>query len=343
MNKTHTLIFFTVLWLTACSSLTCHHGNLLNNLYSHQWIKSSEPHIELNVSDVSRFLGDFDVVFFGEFHEHPGIHLAQMELLQAMVSRNPNLTLSLEQFERDTQTYLDDYLAGEIGESYLLDKARAWSNYTTSYRPLVEYARRKQLPVMAANAPRNTVICVGRNGLDYLNRLPAEERKHVARDIDVSAGAYRDKFMAFLHNSSAHGAGHGKQASEEMQKMSEQSFAAQAVRDDTMAETIARHIKQNPQRQVLHLNGSFHSDSFLGAVERLKSRMPELKIAVIHPLEIEDDGEEQTGSERDKGDILLLVEQLPEQFIQQNHKQQWSIKILNKRLNSTISCEQNKL
>jgi hypothetical protein len=51
--------------------------------------------------------------------------------------------------------------------------ARAWPNYATDYRPLLELARREGLAVVAANAPRRYVSLAGRQGRLALQQLPA--------------------------------------------------------------------------------------------------------------------------------------------------------------------------
>ena len=112
--------------------------------------------------------------------------------------------MSLEQFERDTQSLLDLYLARKIGEEYLDERARAWKNYRSSYRPLVEFSRERQLPVIAANAPKQMVVCVDRSGLKILDKYPQDQRRHVAQDIDISDGPYRKKFLAYMHKDSPH-------------------------------------------------------------------------------------------------------------------------------------------
>src|SRR6266704_1316892 len=76
---------------------------------------------------VAAALQHFDVVFYGESHSHPGVHLQQMELLRALYARDSRWVVSLEQFERDVQGVVDDYLAGRIGETTLIDKGRAWN------------------------------------------------------------------------------------------------------------------------------------------------------------------------------------------------------------------------
>lgn len=306
------------------------------HLYDHQWIDSSRPDSQQTTADIAHVLAEYDVVIFGEFHGHPGIHLAQLQLMEQMHQLRPGLSLSLEQFERDTQAIIDDYLDSRIGEQTLRHKARAWDNYPSSYRPLMEYAKQHQLDVIASNAPKNAVVCVGKKGLEILDSMPEKDRQYVAGTIDVSDGAYKDQYMEFLNSSSAHGnSSHGGCSDEEakaiMQTMTNRSFAAQATRDDTMAESIALHLQRYPQRQVLHLTGHFHSESFLGTVERLSKRMPELNIAVINPITLGSDGPSWSKDDLNTGTVLLLVKELPEDFVQQDNVIAWSRDVLKKR------------
>ena len=325
--------------LSACATLPSQKNAKMTNMYQHRWVKTSTPHVDQNLNSVAKFLTDYDVVFFGELHSHPGVHLAQMQLFEAMYNLNPKLSLSLEQFERDTQTYVDDYLQGKIGEKHLIRKTRAWDNYPTSYRPLVEFAKQNQLPVVAANAPKSTVVCVGRIGLEFMDNLTPQDRLFIAKDIDISDGAYRKRFMSFITNNASHGSTSDNKMSDMMKKMSERSYAAQVVRDDTMAESIALHLQQNPGRQVLHLNGSFHSSNFLGAVERLASRMPKLKIAVVETITTAADDNYWKTEELDSGNLLLLVNLLPIDFINHENEIEFSKAILKKRKSNGVNCD----
>ena len=90
---------------------------------------------------------------------------------------------------------LDAYLADEIGEQALKQDAESWQNYAASYRPLIEWARKTQIPVIAANAPAGIVRCVGRHGVGYLERLSPQERSQVAAEIHLDDPPYRAKFM----------------------------------------------------------------------------------------------------------------------------------------------------
>jgi uncharacterized iron-regulated protein len=261
-----------------------------------------------------RLLG-YDVIFFGEFHRHPGVHLQQQRLLRALHERAPALILSFEQFERDVQPVLDDYLAGRIGEITLTEQGRAWDSYRPSYRPLLEYAKVNGLPVVAAEAPAWAIGCIGQWGPEILAQFTPAERATVASELHLGPGAYRDKYMRFQSGSASHGG--GAAPSPQALLRAERSYASQAARDDSMAESIQRALRQHPGSKLLHLNGSFHSAGFLGTVERLRLRDPGLKIAVIQPVEAADPQEPAISSAAlAEGTALLLVYPNPPDFVE---------------------------
>lgn len=281
----------------------------------------------VSLDQAADVLSAYDVVFIGEAHRHPGNHLAQLEIYKRLYERNPDLSLSLEQFETDVQPVLDDFLAGKIGEETLRDQGRAWDNYPTSYRPLVEFSKERGLPVIAAEAPTWIVRCVGKMGPEALDKLSPEQRPWAAAELHLDDGAYKDKYMSFLGVNVSH-TGEDEEGAENVGGKTVathagpnldtalKSFAAQATRDDTMAEKIYLHLKDNPGRKVVHLDGSFHSESFLGTVERLQLRMPDLKIAVINPIQAEDPKAPSFKTEdMTTGTFLLVTYPVPQDYV----------------------------
>lgn len=240
------------------------------------------PPQAISLAQAADLLAGFDVIFLGEVHRHVGNQRAQMDLFREIHIRTPNVSLSMEQFERDVQGVLDDYLAGKAGELSLAEKGRTWQSYGTTYRPLVEYAKEHRLPVIAANAPEKVIRCIGREGLGFLAKISPAARGWAAAEVHAGEGKYRDKFMGFAMGEAGHGG--GKQG-DAPSPQAIRGFEAQATRDDTMAESIFLHLQKNPGRKVVHLTGSFHSDDFLGTVERLRMRAPQLRIAVVSPTD----------------------------------------------------------
>lgn len=291
--------------------------------------KTDRPRV-VGFDEAAQLLAAYDVVFFGESHRHPGVHLQQQRLFRALVAKDPKYVLSLEQFERDVQPTLDAYLAGKVGENALTGKGRAWDNYPTSYRPLVEFARARGLAVVAAEAPTWAISCIGQWGPEILAQFTPEERGWVARDLNPGTGAYRAKYMRFQSGASAHGGG-ASQSPEALLK-AERSLAAQTARDDTMAEAIFLARKAHPGFKVLHLNGNFHSAAFLGTVERLKLRDPTLKIAVIDPLEVEDPKAPAfKAADLENGTLIQLIYPGPPAFVDGEDTSEWVKALMAKR------------
>jgi uncharacterized iron-regulated protein len=284
----------------------------------------------VSVQELAVALAGYDVVIYGEIHRHPGVHLTELKLLRALYERDPRWILSLEQFERDVQGIVDDYLAGRIGERALIDQGHAWDNYPTSYRPLLLYAREHALPVIAAEAPTWTIACIGQYGPEILDQFTPTERSWVARDLHVTRDAYRDKYLQFQSGSATHGGGGA--ATPEAQLKSERSFTAQVARDDTMAESIVLARRQYPGRKVLHLTGNFHAEGFLGTVTRLQIRDPKLKVAVIDSVAVTDP--HAPGFDADQiadATALQLVDPTPEDFVEGEDQSAFIRSIIAKR------------
>ncbi|OAI44499.1 hypothetical protein AYO42_04620 [Rhizomicrobium sp. SCGC AG-212-E05] len=269
--------------------------------------------VTVSIDQTAAVLKDYDAVFVGEQHGHVANHLAQMALLRALHRQAPQLALSMEQFERDQQPKVDDYLSGRIGEETLIDGI-GWKNYAQSYRPLVEYAKEHRLPVIAANAPQNIVRCVGREGSAYLQTIPADRRKHVAAELHLENGAYKQKFLNLMSSGAAHDDVPDTSKKSKDDQL-EKSFAAQVTRDDTMAESIANFLGRNPGFKVLHVTGAFHVEDRLGTIERLSARVPNLKIALVLPLRVNPpDFDGGTAPSAQGADYVILMRREPEPY-----------------------------
>ncbi|MEF2521637.1 ChaN family lipoprotein [Vibrio mimicus] len=268
----------------------------------------------ISIQNLPADIKNADVILIGEWHTHAGIHRFQTDLLKHMVENGHPMALSMEQFARDAQPVLDEYLAGEIGEQYLIQKANAWPNYESDYRPLVEFAKDQKLPIIAANAPKPIVRCIGRVGIDYIERLTPEQRQWIAAEINTQDSPYKSTFMASMH--------HGNPAQNENQ------FAAQITWDETMAESIVRYLRTNPERKVLHIAGMFHTQQGLGTAASILRRNPNLKVVIITPV-----GDITTQSD----DYQLQVLTPPVRYVQKAHQAE-AIKALKNR-NTDLVCE----
>ncbi|SMY35914.1 ChaN family lipoprotein [Photobacterium andalusiense] len=270
----------------------------------------------LSVTQLAQALATADIILVGEWHSHPAAHLLQAQLMAALYQQNPHLTLSMEQFTRDKQAIVNDYLAGNIGEKTLVKEANAWPNYDSDYRPLVEFAKQNKLNVIAANAPKSIVRCVGRQGAEYLNKLPPNERLWAARSLTLTMDAYQQTFIASMH--------HGDEAQTKRQ------FAAQTTWDDTMAESMVDYLSHHPHQQIIHVAGRFHTMEGLGTASRIKARNPTLKVMMVTPVS------DQISLDADAQDFTVKMQPLPQRYVQKD-KMMAAMKAMGQR-NSDLKC-----
>lgn len=263
--------------------------------YDYQFASAKGEPIAL--SQLPSALIDADVVLIGEWHTHSAVHRFQTDFLKARLADSKDVALSMEQFARQHQNVIDDYLAGEIGEQVLMSDAAAWPNYQSDYRPLVELAKSQGIDIIAANAPKPVVQCIGRNGIDYLEKLTPEERQWIADDVNTSDSPYKEKFMASMH--------HGTP------EQTEKQFAAQVTWDETMADSIVKYLNENPDKQVIHVAGKFHTEQGLGTAASILRRNADLNVVVITPVESLSDSNE---------DYQLQVLSPPTRYVKQENR-----------------------
>jgi uncharacterized iron-regulated protein len=227
-----------------------------------------------------------DLVFLGEQHDDPGTHRLERAALEGIGRRHPQVVLSLEMFERDVQGQVDSYLAGKTDEAEFLKTARPWPKYMTDYRPLVEFAKAKGWPVVAANVPRRLASLVGRKGLKAVDSLSAADRSFIAAELVCPSDKYFDRFKESMGDMSGHG--QSKISADSAAAMVTRFYEAQCVKDETMAEAIAAARTKYPAAVIVHVNGAFHSEYGQGTVNRVARRVPGVKIGLVEFVPVVD-------------------------------------------------------
>ncbi len=211
---------------------------------------------------------DFNVIFVGEIHGSRFAHRAELILLTGLSKRDPNLVLALEMFERDIQDVLDAYLRGKVSEEKFLKRSRPWPNYQEDYRPLIAFAKKRGIPVIAANVPRRAAAAVA-----MANRISGEvmgeDKVFLPKKVRLDSTEYRRRFAASMAEMPHHSPMEGMNING--------LYKAQVLKDAVMATSLEPFL----DRRILFCCGHFHSDYHLGIPYQLRKNHPELKIAVI--------------------------------------------------------------
>jgi len=222
----------------------------------------------LDLEDFFNVLMDYNVIFIGEEHESPIAHKAELTILTELAERDSSLVLALEMFERDVQDTLDAYLEGTIPEDKFLDLARPWPNHREDYRPLVECAKAKGIPVIAANVPRRAAAAVA-----MANKISPEvlgsDDTYIPNTFYPDSKEYYKRFLATMETMS--------NRAPMKRRKTEALFKAQVLKDAVMAGSLNAFL----DRRILFCCGHFHSDYHLGIPYQLQKNHPRLKITVI--------------------------------------------------------------
>jgi uncharacterized iron-regulated protein len=228
------------------------------------------------------------VTFLGEQHDDPVAHYLEAEILKR--AYDADLALSLEMFETDVQYVLDEYLNGLITEDHLISSARAWRNYKSDYKPMIEFARERKMSVIAANAPRRYVNRVSRLGMAALFDLPESARRFLPPLPYAKASeAYTERFRRVMEEARKQQEEQRKKEGKmepppQPQQNPERGLQAQSLWDASMAYSIASFLQRNPSKRVMHVNGSFHSAEHQGILEHLERYRSATKAIVVHMM-----------------------------------------------------------
>lgn len=231
---------------------------------------------QLNKIDILHKLAEADIVYLGETHDNVKDHETQLEIIEKLYSftrqgikksSKSKIAIALEMFQRPYQSVINQYLAGEITAEQLVEQSeykKRWGFPWEYYAPILEFAKKHQIPVIALNTPSEVTRKVSRQGL---NSLTQEDWKYIPpiSEIRTDNQEYRQLFEKLA-------VGHHQNLSSNSQKLSN-FFAAQVLWDETMADAIANFVKVNPEHQVIVIAGSGHIIYGYGIPSRVARRL----------------------------------------------------------------------
>ncbi len=183
--------------------------------------------------DLTNRLLQQEVVYLGEEH-HNRFHIdAALSLLNALSAAGRRPVVAMEMFGWDGQSLLDRYVEGDdLSRQDFLSQVgwpQTWGGPFETYEPLVAFAKKTHVRVVALNPPKSLVRLVARKGLEYARREADWTRWNLQEETIVDDPPYRHKIFEQLR------ACHGGGSDEMYQTM----YEASMVRDEGMARSIA--------------------------------------------------------------------------------------------------------
>lgn len=244
------------------------------------------------------------IVYLGEVHDNTEDHKNQLKIIQELYKRNPKIAIAMEMFQRPYQDVVNQYLAGKLTEKQLIEKSeyeKRWGFPWENYAPILNFAKEKQLSVIALNTPSEITRKVAREGLDSLT--PSEQKLiPPLSEIHTDNEEYRQQLQAAFQQHQATNHGNSAQV--------ENFFQAQVLWDETMAESITKFAKANPNYQVIVLAGQGHIIYGYGIPDRVARRLKGEKF-IQRSVLLSPPDEVSPKNKKAMADFILQGEKLP--------------------------------
>lgn len=229
--------------------------------------------VQVSAEQMAAIATDARLVYVGETHDNPASHRIELQLLQALAERYPErAALGMEMFTPEQQEVLDAWVAGRLSEKEFLKQSRwyqVWNFDFDFYRPLLQLARERRIPVIGLNASKALVRAVGSDSL-------TPEQQQSLPQMDLT-----DPYQRALSEAIFAGHAAGPNGTSGFTRV-------QTLWDETMADNIARYLQSEAgaNRHMLVVAGGNHIRHGFGIPRRVFRRLP-LSYVLVASTEIE--------------------------------------------------------
>ena len=207
-------------------------------------------------------LASAQVLLMGEQHATPAHHAWHAATIARLLDSGKPVVLGIEYLPRSMQSVLDEWVAGKLTPEEFFTKSRwaeLWRHDFNAYRPLLDLARDRKVPMVALNIDRDFIRAVSKQGFDAAAAgWPG--------GAPVSKPAAPDAaYVASLDNVFRQ---HAREASPEAVA---RFVEAQTVWDRAFAEGLAGALKAHPGAIAVGVMGQGHVEQGHGAAHQLQA------------------------------------------------------------------------
>ena len=248
---TRHFVLFTLLFFIGCAVLPSRYVSLDDQ-------KSSDFEGILREIDGKR------VIFIGEIHGSPDIHLLQLEIIKHLHKSGRPVMVAMEAFPAGKQEIFDRWIAGDLSE-YDFQKVyrQTWAVPFDYYEGILLYAREQKISLIAINADNALIANVSKNGLrvateDFLSQVKFSDCSTDPLYKEIVGRTYHASEFPFLCD-------------------------GQRLRDSIMAYNIANAITVS-NKTVVVLVGGTHA--IRPAVPRMLQNHVSVDYAILLPATI---------------------------------------------------------
>jgi uncharacterized iron-regulated protein len=182
-------------------------------------------------------LADLDrsrIIYIGEKHTNADHHKIQLEIIQAVFRKHPNMAVGMEMFDHTYQDLLNLWSAGKLDQREFLRKVHWYANWRydfSLYGEILEFIKENHIQLVGLNIPFHIPPKIRVGGIENLRD---DEKKHLPLERDTSNEAHKEYVAeVFKH--------HNFSGMVEF----EDFYMAQSVWEDAMAEAISQNLNDD--------------------------------------------------------------------------------------------------
>lgn len=206
-----------------------------------------QPQKTIKLDEIINNIFDKTIIYVGERHTNYEDHKVQLKVIMNLYEKGRKFAIGMEMFQNPFQKAINDYISGAISEKEFLKTSqyfKRWKFDYNLYREIIEFAKAKNIPVIALNLRSEIIEKVSKGGLDALTD---EEKKEIPEDMDMSDEDYKKRL---------------KEIFEKHEKVECKNFdyfyQSQILWDETMAHSVDEFLRENPDYQIVVLAGVGH-------------------------------------------------------------------------------------
>ncbi len=190
---------------------------------------------------------DKPIIYVGERHTNYEDHRVQLKIIMSMYEKGHKFAIGMEMFQKPFQKTINEYLSGIINEKQFLKGTQYFSRWQFDYklyREIIEFAKAKNIPIVALNQWTEIVRKVASEGLDSLTDI---EKMEIPNEMDMSDEDYKIMLKGIFEQHRNHEI-----------KDFDTFYQSQIIWDETMASSINDFMNKNPEYKMIVLAGVGH-------------------------------------------------------------------------------------
>jgi aminopeptidase N len=206
-----------------------------------------QPKKAMHLDEIIAQIYKKPVIYIGERHGNYEDHKIQLKVIMGLHEKGRKFAVGMEMFQRPFQKAINDYLDGAINEKQFLKSTeyfKRWQFDYNLYREIIEFAKAKNIPIVALNQWSEITKKVAEEGLDGLDFL---EKREIPEGMDMADEEYRSLLGSVFKSHRQH-----------QSRDFDYFYESQLLWDETMAHTADEFLKKNPDRQMVVLAGVGH-------------------------------------------------------------------------------------